>query len=103
MARFSAVVGSHTHVPTADHQVLVKGTAYITDAGMCGDYDSVIGFQKEVSVPNFLNKIRGEKMKPAEGEGTVCGVAIDIDDKTGLARKIQPIRVGGKLSEIMPN
>ncbi len=100
--KVSAVIGTHTHVPTSDHQVLVKGTAYQTDAGMCGDYDSVIGFQKEVSIPSFLNKVRSEKMKPAEGEGTVCGVAIDLDDNSGLATSIKPIRVGGKLSEILP-
>lgn len=100
--KVSAVIGSHTHVPTADHMVLVKGTAYQTDAGMCGDYDSVIGFQKDISVPSFLNKIRGEKMRPAEGDGTVCGVAIELDEKSGLAKSIQPVRMGGRLSEILP-
>ncbi len=100
--RVSFVSGSHTHVPTADHQILPKGTAYQTDAGMCGDYNSVIGFVQEAIVKNFINKIREEKMKPALGEGTLCGIIADIDDSTGLAKNIAPVRVGGQLEEIIP-
>jgi len=100
--RVSAVVGTHTHVPTADAQILQGGTAFISDAGMCGDYDSVIGMQKEASVRRFVTKMPGEKAKPAEGEATLCGVFVAIDDMTGLARHIEPVRVGGRLSPHMP-
>jgi len=100
--RVSAVVGTHTHVPTADAQILQGGTAFISDAGMCGDYDSVIGMQKEASVRRFVTKMPGEKAKPAEGEATLCGVFVTIDDMTGLARHIEPVRVGGRLSPHLP-
>ena len=100
--RVSAVVGTHTHVPTADEQILAKGTAYISDAGMCGDYDSVIGMKKEPSIWRFTRRIPGERFSPAEGEATVCGVFIETNDATGLATSIEPIRVGGKLRERMP-
>lgn len=101
--KVSAVVGTHTHVPTADVQIFPKGTAYHTDAGMCGDYDSVIGFRKDISIPNFLNKIRGpNKMEPAESDGTMCGTYVELDDNTGLAKKIDYIRVGGRLKQHMP-
>jgi metallophosphoesterase (TIGR00282 family) len=100
--RVSAVLGTHTHVPTADHQVLPGGTAYISDLGMCGDYDSVIGLQKEPSVRRFVTKMPGEKPKPAEGEATLSGAFLVIDDTTGLARRIEPVRVGGRLSPYVP-
>ncbi len=100
--RISAVLGTHTHVPTADAQILPGGTAYISDAGMCGDYDSVIGMQKEPSVRRFVTKVPGEKPKPAEGEGTLCGVFVALDDATGLARQIEPVRVGGRLPPHVP-
>ena len=96
--RASLVVGTHTHVPTADHQVLPGGTAYMTDTGMCGDYDSVIGMKKEPAIERFVRKIPGERLTPAEGTATVCGALVEIDDKTGLARTIDPVRVGGRLS-----
>ena len=96
--RASLVVGTHTHVPTADHQILPGGTAYMTDAGMCGDYDSVIGMEKTEPLQRFLRKLPVERMRPAEGEATVCGVAVETDDRTGLAVMIQPIRAGGRLS-----
>ena len=96
--RASLVVGTHTHVPTADHQILPGGTAYLTDAGMCGDYDSVIGMEKAEPMQRFLRKLPVERMRPAEGEATVCGVAVETDDRTGLATMIMPIRVGGRLS-----
>jgi hypothetical protein len=94
----SLIVGTHTHVPTADHQILSGGTAYISDAGMCGDYDSVIGMAKEEPLNRFLRKLPVERMRPAEGEATVCGVVVDTDDQTGLALKINPLRRSGRLS-----
>jgi metallophosphoesterase (TIGR00282 family) len=100
--RISAMVGTHTHIPTADGQILPKGTAYQTDAGMCGDYDSVIGMKKELSIPRFTRKIPGERMSPAEGEATVCGVLIVTDDATGRAQSIEPIRMGGRLRQQVP-
>jgi 2',3'-cyclic-nucleotide 2'-phosphodiesterase len=100
--RVSAVLGTHTHVPTADAQILPGGTAFIGDAGMCGDYDSVIGMQKEASVRRFVTRMPGEKAKPAEGEATLCGVFVAVDETTGLARQIEPVRVGGRLMPHIP-
>ncbi|MEC9266085.1 MAG: TIGR00282 family metallophosphoesterase [Pseudomonadota bacterium] len=100
--RASLVVGTHTHVPTADAHVLENGTGYQTDAGMCGDYDSVIGMQKEASLGRFLNQLPKPRMQPAEGDATVCGTVVETDPKTGLAAKILPIRVGGRLSRAWP-
>jgi metallophosphoesterase (TIGR00282 family) len=100
--RVSAVIGTHTHVPTADAQILPGGTAYLSDAGMCGDYDSVIGMQKAPSVRRFVTRMPGEKAKPAEGEATLCGVFVTVDDATGLARRIESVRVGGRLSQHIP-
>ena len=100
--RVSAVIGTHTHVPTADAQILPGGTAFISDIGMCGDYDSVIGMQKAPSVRRFVTKMPGEKPKPAEGEATLCGVYVSIDDSTGLARNIEAVRVGGRLRPHLP-
>ena len=101
--RASLVVGTHTHVPTADEQILPGGTAYMTDAGMCGDYDSVIGMDKEEPLNRFLTRISGARMQPAEGEATVCGVAVETDDRTGLATNIAPIRIGGRLQPALPD
>jgi metallophosphoesterase (TIGR00282 family) len=98
----SLVVGTHTHVPSADHQVLPGGTAFVTDAGMCGDYDSVIGMHKVAATLRFWRKMPGERLAPAEGEATVCGVFVETDDATGLARRIAPVRVGGRLAPTMP-
>lgn len=95
--RASLVVGSHSHVPTADAQVLPGGTGYQTDAGMCGDYDSVIGMRKEAAVQRFVRKMPGERLSPAEGEGTLCGAVVETDDRTGKATAIRPLRIGGKL------
>jgi 2',3'-cyclic-nucleotide 2'-phosphodiesterase len=100
--RVSAVIGTHTHIPTADARVLPGGTGYITDIGMCGNYDSVIGMQKEASIRRFATKMPGQKPQVAEGEGTLCGVFIVIDDATGLTRRIEPVRVGGGLVPHMP-
>ncbi|MBC8036098.1 MAG: TIGR00282 family metallophosphoesterase [Rhizobiales bacterium] len=96
--RASLVVGTHTHVPTADHQILPGGTAYLSDAGMSGDYDSVIGMDKAEPLNRFLRKLPVERFEPAKGPATVCGVAVETDDATGLALAIAPIRAGGRLS-----
>lgn len=93
--RVTAVLGTHTHVPTADHRILPKGTAYQTDVGMTGCYESIIGFEKDVPIKGFLTKMKAGKMEPAGGEGTVCGALITVNDKTGLADAIEPVRVGG--------
>jgi 2',3'-cyclic-nucleotide 2'-phosphodiesterase len=95
--RVSLVVGTHSHVPTADAQILPHGTGYLTDAGMCGDYDSVIGMKKEIAVQRFLKKMPGERLAPAEGEGTLCAAVVETDDRTGLARSVRPLRLGGRL------
>ncbi len=95
--RVSAVIGTHTHVPTADHRVLAGGTAFQTDAGMCGDYDSVIGMEKAVASARFWRKTGGERLNPAEGEASLCGLFVETDDATGLATSVRPIRVGGSL------
>ncbi len=97
--RVSGIVGTHTHVPTADAHILEHGTAYQTDAGMTGDYNSVIGRRKDISIFGFLRKMPGEKPQPASGEGTVCGTMININDGTGLARSIESFRLGGCLSQ----
>ena len=101
--RVSAVIGTHSHIPTADAQILPGGTAYQTDAGMCGDYDSVIGMKKEISLTRFLKKMPGERLAPAEGPATVCGVFLETDDATGLARRIEPVRLGGRLAPAIPD
>jgi calcineurin-like phosphoesterase len=98
----SLIIGTHTHVPTADHQILPGGTAYQTDAGMCGDYDSVIGMQKGGAALRFWRKMPGERLAPAEGEATLCGLFVETQDATGLARRVEPLRLGGRLSQIMP-
>ena len=96
--RVSMVIGSHSHIPTADTQILPGGTAYQTDAGMCGDYDSVIGMKKEPSVNRFVQKLDNQRLEPAEGEATVCGVFLETDDISGLAVQVHAIRVGGRLT-----
>jgi metallophosphoesterase (TIGR00282 family) len=100
--RVSLVVGTHTHVPTADHQILAGGTAYMTDAGMTGDYDSVIGMQKEEPVRRFTTGIPSGRFEPAFGPATLSGVAVETDDRTGLASRIAPVRLGGRLSQAVP-
>jgi len=101
--RASLVVGTHTHVPTADHQIFPGGTAFQTDAGMTADYDSVIGMDKEEPLNRFLSKISTGRMTPATGEPTMCGIAVETDDKTGLAVNISPIRMGGRLQAVLPD
>ena len=99
--RVSAIVGTHTHVPTADHQILPGGTGFVTDLGMCGDYDSVIGMAKEGATTRFIRKVPGERLAPAEGPATVCGAFIETDDK-GLAIRMEPVRLGGRLIPVLP-
>ena len=91
------VVGTHTHVPTADHRIMKKGTAYQTDVGMCGDYDSVIGMNKENSLKKFFKDPSATKHYPALGSGTISGLMVVADDETGLAKKVEPIVLGDYL------
>ena len=100
--RASLAVGTHSHIPTADAQVLPGGTAYQTDAGMCGAYDSVIGMQKEAPIARFARKMPTERLAPATGEATLCAVFVETDDRTGLARTIAPLRTGGRLAPAWP-
>jgi len=96
--RVSIAVGTHTHVPTADAHILANGTAYITDVGMCGDYDSVIGMVKETAIQRFTRKMPTERLAPALGEGTLCAVYVETDERSGLATHIRPVRMGGRLA-----
>ena len=91
------VVGTHTHVPTSDHRIMEKGTAYQTDVGMCGDYNSVIGMNRDNSLKKFLKDPSAKKHYPALGEATISGLMVAADDKTGLANKVEPIILGGSL------
>jgi metallophosphoesterase (TIGR00282 family) len=100
--RASLVVGTHTHVPTADAQILPGGTAFQCDAGMTGDYDSVIGMSKDEPLQRFTRRIPTGRFQPAEGEATLCGVAVETRSD-GLARKISPLRIGGRLQSILPD
>lgn len=100
--RASLVVGTHTHTPTADHQILPHGTAFITDAGMTGDYDSVIGMVKDEPLHRFTRKIASGRFEPANGTATLCGVAVETDDKTGLAARVAAVRLGPRLEESRP-
>ncbi len=100
--RVSLVVGTHTHTPTADHRILNGGTAYMSDAGMCGDYDSILGMQKEEAVRRFLQKTPGSRLEPGKGEGTLAGIAVETDDATGLATRIAAVRIGPHLEESRP-
>jgi metallophosphoesterase (TIGR00282 family) len=97
--RASLVVGTHTHVPTADAQVLPGGTGYLSDAGMCGDYNSVIGMDKAEPMRRFITGMPKARFSPALGEATLSGVFVSTDDKTGKANDIRMIRVGGRLQE----
>ena len=100
--RVSVVVGTHTHAPTADHQILAGGTAFQSDAGMTGDYDSVIGMVKDEPVTRFLRRIPATKFEAATGPATLCGLAIETDDATGLAKKVAAVRLGARLEEALP-
>ena len=91
--RVSAVVGSHTHVPTSDYMILPKGTAYQTDAGMCGDYSGVIGFETEAPIDRLCRRYTGSKLVVLKGNGTLFGTYIETDDVSGLATKIEQIKL----------
>ncbi|MGD9919987.1 MAG: TIGR00282 family metallophosphoesterase [Pseudorhodoplanes sp.] len=100
--RVSVVVGTHTHVPTADHQILPGGTAFQSDAGMTGDYDSVIGMLKDEPVSRFLRRIPATKFEAATGPATLCGLAIETEDASGLATRVAAVRLGARLEEALP-
>ena len=100
--KVSLVVGTHTHVPTADHQVLPGGTAFITDVGMTGDYNSCIGMIKDEPLSRFIRRIPSSKFEPALGPATLCGLAVETDDSTGLAQRVAAVRLGGRLEEARP-
>jgi metallophosphoesterase (TIGR00282 family) len=100
--RASLVIGTHTHVPTADHQIFPGGTAFMSDVGMTGDYDSVIGMNKDEPLQRFLHKIQTTRFEPALGIATLCALAVETDDATGLAQRIAPVRLGGRLEEARP-
>ncbi|SDF54619.1 hypothetical protein SAMN05216241_101422 [Limimonas halophila] len=100
--RASLCVGTHTHVPTADVMRLDGGTAYQTDAGMTGDYNSVIGMDKRAPIARFTKKLPTDRLGPAMGEATLCGLFVETDDRTGLAKRAEPVRLGGRLGEHVP-
>jgi len=100
--RVSMCVGTHTHVPTADVMTLPGGTAYQSDAGMTGDYDSVIGMEKSAPLARFTRKLPTERLGPAMGDPTLCGLFVETDDRNGLARRVSPVRLGGKLAPVIP-
>ena len=101
--RVSLVVGTHTHIPTSDHQILPNGTAYMTDAGMTGDYDSIIGMQKAEPLRRFTTGIPSGRFEPATGVATMSGIAVETDDVTGLAIRVAPVRIGGRLEPAVPS
>lgn len=97
--RVSAVLGTHSHMPTADDHILEKGTAFQSDVGMCGDYDSCLGTKKDIILRRFTRKLNAERFEPATGEATICGTFVETDDNTGLAKECRAIQIGGKLKE----
>jgi 2',3'-cyclic-nucleotide 2'-phosphodiesterase len=101
--RASVVVGTHTHAPTADDRILPNGTAFMSDAGMCGDYTSVIGMEADEPLHRFLTKIPRGRFEPAMGPATLSGLAVEIDDATGLARHAKAVRLGGALAPSEPH
>ena len=101
--KISAVIGTHTHIPTADAHVMKGGTAYMSDAGMCGDYDSVIGVKKASAIHRFVKKTPGEHFVPASEHKMLCGALVTLRENTGLALKIEPVRVGDVLNETLPD
>ena len=101
--RASLVVGTHTHAPTADHRVLPAGTAFVSDVGMTADYDSIIGMNKDEPLNRFLRKLHGAKFEASNGPATLCGLAVETDDASGLARKVGAVRLGCILQEARPS
>jgi metallophosphoesterase (TIGR00282 family) len=100
--RASCVVGTHTHAPTADERVLPRGTAFVSDIGMCGDYESVLGMDPAEPLNRFLTKIPRGRFEPAMGPATISGLAVEIDDATGLATRTKGLRLGGVLAPTEP-
>lgn len=100
--RASLVVGTHTHVPTADARLTGKGTALLTDAGMCGDYDSVIGMDKVEPMRRFVTGMPRDRFSPAKGSATLCGVYVETDDRTGAATRVVSVRQRGLLTPSGP-
>ena len=100
--RVSLVVGTHTHIPTSDTQILPGGTGYQSDAGMCGDYDSVIGGEKNGWKERFISKMPSGRIGASEGEGTLCGLYLQTDERTGLAKNLEPIIIGPRLINRIP-
>ena len=100
--RVSLMVGTHTHCPTADHRIMPGRTAFVSDVGMTGDFESVIGMNKDEPLNRFLHKVPGGKFEPANGPATLCAIAAETDDATGLALKIGAVRLGGILEETRP-
>jgi 2',3'-cyclic-nucleotide 2'-phosphodiesterase len=100
--RVSLVVGTHTHCPTADHRIMPGRTAFVSDVGMTGDFESVIGMNKDEPLNRFLRKIPGAKFEPASGPATLCGLAVETNDTTGLAVRVGPVRLGGILEQARP-
>jgi calcineurin-like phosphoesterase len=96
------VAGTHTHVPTADARVLPGGTAFVSDVGMTGDYDSVIGMDKGGSVQRWRGGVPGPRLEPAAGEATLCAVYVETDDRTGRAQRVEPCGWGGSLAAALP-
>ena len=96
------MIGTHTHVPTADHQILPGGTAYMSDVGMTGDYDSVIGMVKDEPLVRFLRRISSSKFEAALGPATLCALAVETNDATGLATRVAAVRLGGRLEPALP-
>ena len=100
--RVSLVAGTHSHMPTADAHIMRGGTGYITDIGMCGDYDSVIGMEKGAAIARFVSKLPTGRLEPADGDATLCAVYVETDEDTGLATHIAPLRIGGRLAPQWP-
>jgi 2',3'-cyclic-nucleotide 2'-phosphodiesterase len=100
--RASVVVGTHTHAPTADLRILPAGTAFMSDVGMTGDYDSVIGMTKDEPLQRFLRRIPSSRFETASGPATLCGMAVETDAATGLAQRVSAVRLGGCLEPAAP-
>jgi hypothetical protein len=100
--RVSLMVGTHTHAPTADHRIMPGRTAFVSDVGMTGDFESVIGMGKDEPLNRFLRKLPGSKFEPANGPATLCAIAVETDDATGLAAKVGAVRLGGILEQARP-
>ncbi len=100
--RASLVAGTHTHVPSADHRILAGGTGFVTDVGMTGDYDSVIGMEKDEPIRRFTRRIPSGRFEPAMGPATLCAVAVEIGPQ-GLTKAIAPVRIGGLLNGTLPD